>query len=112
MLFFVSVMQISLAAVMPVSNLMQSNVIEQSSITAIQQAHCREMMSNSDMPMSDMAECMSECECCSNVYATSAVIIDYQPILLKTSLLHNDASLPTSYPISISTSLYRPPINV
>ena len=105
-------MQISLAAVMPVSNLMQSNVIEQSSMSAAQQDHCREMMNNSDMSMNDMAQCLSECECCSDMCVTSAVIVNYQSILRRTPLLHNNISVLTSHPITMSTSLYRPPINV
>jgi len=111
MLFIVSVMQITLAAVMPVSNLMQSTNIEQSNMSTEQQAHCREMMNNGNMPMSDILECISECECCADTCVTSAVIIDYQPSLLRMPLLHHDKGSPVSTPITISTSLYRPPIN-
>lgn len=109
-------MQVTVAAVMPVSELIQSNVIElsnkSSSMTAQQQAHCLEMMSNDNMSMSDMADCISECECCATACVISAVMSDYPPILVRLALLSNEQITSSlSRPITIATSLYRPPIN-
>lgn len=104
-------MQVTLAAALPVSNLTQPNINQLANMTE-QQAHCFEMMKNKDMPMSDMSDCISECECCFTACVTSAVIIDTQPILIKSSLwLAPSINSLVSHPITIVTSLYRPPIN-
>ncbi len=105
-------MQATAGAMMPLTNLMQPHAIERSTMTAAQQAHCREMMESGNMSMDMMMECSNDCECCSGVCSTSVVFIDHlhQSLFEITSV--SAASLPISFPISISTSLYRPPINV
>lgn len=94
------------------SNMMQSNTLEQSTMTAAQQAHCREMMANGDMSMDMMMECASDCECCSGVCSTSVVFINYQHYSFNELTSVSTANYSISFPVSISTSLYRPPINV
>jgi hypothetical protein len=114
-LFVASTMQATAGAMAPMSNMMQSHVAEQSTMTDAQQAHCREMMNNGSMSMSmnmDMTmDCASDCECCSGVCATPLVFIDYHHNLSYDPLSNNAISLRVNQPIRVITSLYRPPIN-
>lgn len=110
-LLVASIMQVTAGAMVPMSSMMQSNTIEQSTMTAAQQEHCREMMNNGSMNMDMVMECASDCECCSGVCATPLVFIDYQHNLSYEPLSNNAISLRVNQPIRVITSLYRPPIN-
>jgi len=110
-LLVASTMQVTAGAMMPFSNSMLTNTVEHVAMTAEQQAHCREMMNNGSMDMDMMMDCVSDCECCSGVCATPLVFIDYQHNILHEPLSNSSISLRINQPISIITSLYRPPIN-
>jgi len=92
-------MQIA-AANVPVSNQM----------TQSQQAHCRDMMNNDTMDM--LSDGMNDCECCSDICSSPAALMDFYSPLLNDVLSNAVTDQLLSQPISITQSLYRPPINV
>lgn len=111
-LFVASTMQATAGAMVPLTNVMTSHAMEQTVMTAAQQAHCREMMENGSMSMDMMMECANDCECCSGVCSTTVVFIEYQHQSFSDITSISTVNLPVSFPVSISASLYRPPINV
>lgn len=88
------------AANMPVSNQM----------TQSQQAHCRDMMNTDNMDM--LSDDMNDCECCSSICSSPVALMSFYSPLLNDILSNAVTNQLLSQPISITQSLYRPPINV